>query len=321
MRITRKVKNQYIPFDEHFNKHIFFHSNGIKADITYTGVAQWTKNGKTVKLYDVISGSLVNNVSKNLSFSPLSLELIKDIFSATTQKLLKDKYFGFELHILGYHEKLPIPWIAVISTYRKIAPWNQPGELEWQYTSPFFNIFIKAAEEPDVILGGVESAVNIKERQTLISAIRNGANAFNVSNLSSLIIENASKRTSAIGPRSVSMLMPKSGYIDSNLWDKSANGIIAFLPRMVFPNGNIWGPFKFPADLSLITNGHLPKQSLFFKSIIYKNYKRTIKRRIFRHRKGDLIPGIMGLLQLTLYGSVAEGYTDFGIGNEEESEP
>lgn len=316
MRITFKVKNRYIPVDEHFNKHILFHSNGLTADITYTGVAQWLQNGKKVKLYDVISESLVKSAKKDLAFAPLSLNLIKDIVSATSADLIKDENFGFELHITGYHNKIPIPWMAVISTFQKSAPWNSMGELQWEYDFRGIKIFIKAGEEPDVVVGGMNSAVTTDEKQKLMNAINSGADAFNISNLSSRIIENASKRTSAIGPRSVSMLIPKSGYLDSNLWDKKSSGIVAFLPRMVFPDGKIWGPSEFPVKLSLILSGQLPRHSLFFKSIVYNNYKRTVRRLIFKRRKGKLIPGIMGLIQLTLFGTIAEGYTSLGLCHE-----
>lgn len=315
-RITVKQKNRYTPVDEHFNKHIVFHSNGLTADITYTGVAQWSKSGKTVKLYDVISESLVRSVKKNLAFAPLSLNLIEDIVSAVSPGLIKDKNFAFELHVTGYHQQIPIPWIAVISSFRKAAPWNNEEELQWEYNLPGLNIFLKAAEKPDVIFGGMDSALNNDEKQKIMSAMSNGADAFNMSNLSSRLIEKASKRNSSIGPRSVSVLMPQTGFIDSNLWDKRAGGVIAFLPRMVFPNGTVWGPSEFPAELSLVSNGQLPKQSLFFKSIVYQEYKRTLRRRIFRNRKGKLIPGIMGLIGLTLFGKMVDGYTDFEMGNE-----
>ena len=310
------AKNRYIPVDEHFNKHVVFHSNGLTADIMYTGVAQWSKNGKQIQLYDVISESLIKAVTKNLAFAPLSLSLIADIMSATSPTLIKDKNYGFELHITGYHNEIPFPWISVISTFRKSAPWNNVGELQWEYDYQGVKIFIKAADKPDIVIGGMDSGITINEKKALMKAIHNGADAFNLANLSSCIIENASKRTSAIGARSVSILMPRSGYLDSNLWDKKKNTIVAFMPRMVFPNGTVFGPSEFPVEMSLITDGQLPKHSLFFKSIVYSQYKRRMRQHIFKHKKGRLIPGIMGLLQLSLFGKVAAGYTDFGLGHE-----
>lgn len=36
MRVSTQVGNTFVPFDEHFNKHILFHSSGFTADIAYT---------------------------------------------------------------------------------------------------------------------------------------------------------------------------------------------------------------------------------------------------------------------------------------------
>ncbi|MBU8891958.1 MAG: hypothetical protein KOO66_04215 [Bacteroidales bacterium] len=313
MRITIKTKDGYKPVDEKFNKHILFHSNGLTANITYTGVAQWFQRGKKVKLYDVISESLATSSKNDLNFAPLSLNLINDIVAAISPNILKSRNFGFELHITGYHNKTPIPFIAVISTFQEEAPWNTEGELQWEYDIDGVKIFIKATEEPDVIISGMSTAVTQYEKYDLINAVNNGADAFNISNLSSQIIKNASKRTLGIGPRSVSMLMPKSGYVDSNLWDKNMSGIIGYLPRMVLPNGKMFGPSEFPVELDLILHGRLPRDSLFFKTVIYNNFKRRDRRIIFKQKHGELIPGIFGIIQLNLYGKVAEGYTDFGL--------
>jgi hypothetical protein len=66
-----------------------------------------------------------------------------------------------------------------------------------------------------------------------------------------------------------------------------------------------------------VLEGHLPKQSLFFKSIIYNRTKKSLRRRMFRLRKGKAVPGIMGLLMVALYGKVPEGYFDFGLASDE----
>ena len=107
--------------------------------------------------------------------------------------------------------------------------------------------------------------------------------------------------------------MPQEGFLDTNLWDEVNNEIIAYLPRMVFPNGVTWGPSEFPVDLNLITEGYLPKQSIFFKSIIDSQCRRKIRRVIFKRNKGKAIPGIMGLLGLVHFGQVPDGYTDFEL--------
>lgn len=314
-RISVQRGKKYIPVDENFNKHIVFHSNGLTADISYTGVAQWTHQGKTIKLYDIISESLAKSANQNLDFEPLCINLISDLSSKLNKKILKNKNgkLIIELHIIGYHQKLPIPFIGVISTFRNSKPWLVDNELQWEYEFPEMNLYFKAADSPEVIFGGMDTALTKKEKMSLFSAICGGADAYNISKMSSQLISKASTRTTAIGSRSVSILMPKDGFLDTNLWDEVNNEIIAYLPRMVFPNGVTWGPSEFPADIDLITDGYLPKQSIFFKSIIDSQYRRKIRRLIFKRKKGKAIPGIMGLLGVALFGQVPEGYTGFGI--------
>src|SRR6202034_2328616 len=57
-RISVKERDGFKSVDEKFNKHIIFHSAGLTANVAYTGIAQWSKSGQTVKMYDVISESL-----------------------------------------------------------------------------------------------------------------------------------------------------------------------------------------------------------------------------------------------------------------------
>jgi hypothetical protein len=317
--ITVKQLNRYIPVDEHFNKHIGFNSDGLTANISYTGSAQWSNNGKVIKLYDVISESLAESVQKNLAFAPLSLTLIKDLLSASMPEQCNKESFGFELHIAGRHRQLPFPWVTVISTYRTVAPWTISGDLKWEYHFPGINVFMMAPESPCVVFGGMENYISNLEKQRFSVAMNGGMDAFNAANLASRLVALAAQRTDSIGHRSVAVLIPREGYLDTNLWDKSPCAIIGYIPRIVFQNGTVWGPSEFPVDLKLILSGRLPKQSLFFKSIIYNEYKRSLRRRIFRNKKGKLIPGLMGLIGLALFGKTADGYIDFSLGDELDS--
>ncbi|MDB4354232.1 hypothetical protein N9Z02_02900 [Akkermansiaceae bacterium] len=314
-RITIQSGGKYVPVDEKFNKNIVFRSNGLSANISYTGVARWTYKGKTIKLYDLISESLSKSATKNLGFGPLCHNLISDLSSKLNKKIPKDKNGKFivELHIVGYHESIPIPFIGVISTFRTCSPWPTGGESNWEFEFPEMNLYFKVAESPEVIFGGMDTAMTRGEKSKLIKAASAGADAYNISKLSSLLIEKASSRNQAVGPRSVSVLLPKEGLLDTNLWDKFDDKVIAYLPRMVFSNGGIWGPSEFPANLNMISEGYLPRQSLFFKSLVDCQYRRKFKRRIFRRKKGLAIPGIMGILSLSLFGDIPDGYEDFGL--------
>jgi hypothetical protein len=105
--------------------------------------------------------------------------------------------------------------------------------------------------------------------------------------------------------------------VDTNLWDNTSGGVVGFSPRIIFPNGAMMGPSVFPVRMELVTRGHLPKESLFFKSIATDSFKRSDRRRIFRNRKGPKLPGLLGIVSLALFGKVPEGYESFGF---EESE-
>jgi hypothetical protein len=181
---------------------------------------------------------------------------------------------------------------------------------------PNFNFYIKASENPEVIFGGMENSVQEADKRCLRCALENGADAFNISQMASRLIKLTSDRNSAVGPRSVAVLLPKEGFLDTNLWDNSNNGITGFMPRMIHSNGTIWGPSEFPVSLDMALQGYLPKHSLFFKSLITSRYKRRIRRLIFRRRKGGKNPGLMGHICLALYGRVPEGYCDYGFGEE-----
>ncbi|MDB5986002.1 MAG: hypothetical protein JWR16_1055 [Nevskia sp.] len=42
-RITVQSGTTFKPVDENFNKHIVFHSDGLIADVSYTGLARWNE--------------------------------------------------------------------------------------------------------------------------------------------------------------------------------------------------------------------------------------------------------------------------------------
>ena len=41
--------------DEHFNKRVFLGTRSLKADITYTGLAEWRTTRRHVRMYDIVT--------------------------------------------------------------------------------------------------------------------------------------------------------------------------------------------------------------------------------------------------------------------------
>ncbi|MET3842247.1 hypothetical protein [Bradyrhizobium sp. OAE829] len=316
MRISVEKNGVFTPLDETFNKHIVFRSGGINANISYTGVARWTIKGRTVNLYDVISDAAIEAADDELGFGPFTLKIVdrilKELEAPELQRFRKS--LEFELHITGYHEKIPFPFVAVLSTYRKAAPWSVTSDIQYEYQFPWISVYLKLAETPDVVFGGADHFLTSQEKRTIFEAACNGADAFNMARLSAKLTENVSRRTTAVGPKSVSIVLPTQGFLDTNFWERSPTGINAFVPRIIFAGGGMMGPSVFPVEMQLTTKGHLPKQGLFFKSVIANSYKKSERRRTFRHRGGKAIPGIMGLIMLAFYGKVPDGYEDFGFG-------
>jgi hypothetical protein len=315
MRISVEKSGSFVPLDETFNKHIVFRSGGINGNISYTGAAQWTIGAQTVKLYDLISEAVAEAAAADLKFGPLTLALLEKLKSALSHTALQRvrHLLEFELHITGYQEQIPFPFVAVVSTYRKTAPWIAAADFEKEWEFDGIKLYLKLAEEPDVIFGGADHVLNSNEKRAIFDAANRGADAFNMSKFAARLVERASSRTALVGPKSVSVLLPKEGLLDTNLWKQTATGIEAFVPRIAFQNGTMMGPSTFPVDMTLLISGHLPKQSLFFKSIVSSNFKKSARRRIFRQRKGKRIPGIMGLLMLGLFGAIPDEYEDFGL--------
>lgn len=314
-RISTQVGTTYKPVDEHFNKHIVFNSGELVANVTYTGPAQWKEAGRTVRMYDIISDSLSASVKKTLELGPLAAELATDLMRRLKGPSLSStgKIPLTELHILGRHPKCPYPFIGVLSTFRTSRPWEEKHDLQWEFQLGDFNFYLAAANKPEMVIGGMDTAVRKSERDRLLAAVSAGADTFNTAKMCSKLIEIASTRSSSIGARSVAIVLPDVGLLDTDLFDRHGDKLVAFMPKMIFSNGSSLGPSEFPVDLSLLLDGHLSKHSLFFKAVVQQSYKTADRRRMFRSRKGRKIPGIMGILLLTLFGEVPNGYSDFGL--------
>lgn len=308
MRITSIHNGKLVTHDEKFNKHIIFNSEGFKANITYTGVAKWHYSGKEYLIYDIISDSIANSIKNKSTFSELLLNLINDIWASLNSAKLS--YKQIELHIVGGHSDIPYPFMICISNFTNVKPWSKTSPYEWSYNIKDFYIFIKFADEPDYMIGGVHNIVNNHEKLKLTKIFNSNSDGFNISNLSAKIIHLSAKRSELIGSRSVTTIIPLNGFIDFNLWDKTESGIIGYMPRMVLINGNTIGPSEFPVELQLLLKGYIPPENIFFRSIIYLTMKRSIRRKIFRYKKGDKVPGILGLLSIALYGEVPKGYVN-----------
>jgi hypothetical protein len=148
MRISVEQSGSYVPLDETFNKHIIFHTGGVTGNISYTGVARWTVGGRTTNLYDVISEAVAAAATKDLTFAPFTLALIDRIqiaLSVPTLRTVRSR-LHFELHVIGYHRLIPIPFIAVISTYRRAPPWQVEAEFQREYQFGEISLYLKAAD-------------------------------------------------------------------------------------------------------------------------------------------------------------------------------
>ncbi|WP_148270122.1 hypothetical protein [Burkholderia gladioli] len=321
-RICTKSGSKFLPIDENFNKHIVFRSGGLVGDITYTGVAQWKTGGHTIRLYDLISDSISEASRETLDFGPLVKKLATDLSRRLKGKSLagpNGKPF-VEIHICGRHDNVPIPFIAVLSAFRTTPPWNFEQELQWDLDVGDFKFFLLMADRPEIVIGGMDTVVRLEERQWIANAITGGADAFNTSRMCSRIIQAASSRHQLVGARSVAVVLPEVGMLDTNLFDGLDDDLTAFLPRIAFASGSYLGPSEFKVDLNLVADGHLPQHSIFFKSVIERRWKKSIRRRMFRHRGGKKIPSVMGLLGLAIFGKIRDDYTDFGLGDEDAEE-
>jgi len=318
MRVSRLSGQCYSPIDEKFNKHILYTSQSFSCDITYTGVAEWTQNGCTTRLYDIISHCAARCAKDNVTIAELLIALTVMV----KQTLDKVNKFGvtqvLELHMVGFHRECPWPFLGCISSSPIKKPWLKSTETEWHWTIYGLEIFLAFRDTHDVMVGGITSALTSSEKLRILHAAERGANAFNLANLCAKYIEHAATRDARVGSRSVSLVIPINGMIDTNLWDRTESGIIGFLPSMIFANGQVWPPSEFPVDLQVITEGHLPPDNIFFRSIVYKTMKRSIVRRIFRRKKGKKVPGILGLVMLGIFGNITDEYETFGLDSAED---
>lgn len=316
MRISVQQGASFIPVEESFNKHIIFHSGGFTGCISYAGIARWGPKTNYTNLYDVISTSVAASAKQQFRLSPLLVNLVNDIASAYKKPSpFTDKSnLPLELHVVARHQDVPWPFVAVLSTVRTVPPWPVIAEqTQWQYHFSGISVFLKASEEPSLVIGGMNNEVTPKEETSLMAAIQRGGDAFNISQMCAKLIKRVSQSNMSVGPKSVAILFPAQGYLDTNLWDIRNNEIMAFVPRIVYSNGLMSGPSEFPISLSLVTSARLPKQSLFFKSIVAKHRKKSIKRKIFRKKKGKMLPGVMGIIHYALFGEIEDGYTISGF--------
>jgi hypothetical protein len=314
-RITASYGSRTRTVDEKFNKHILFGNEDYVGNISYTGIAQWRLKGVRYRLYDLISESIASIIENRPKLATLCLHICDHLQLSIPDAASLGIAPHFELHIITREKRYPVNTITVISTFRRLAPWGATDGMIYEWELGPISVFMKVlVEESDVIFGGMEPDVRQSEKGWVRRAVASGADAFEASRMASKIVKAVSQRTPAVGSSSVSVVLPANGYVDTNLWSCTEDGVTGFVPRMIMANGTFMGPSQFPVELSLISAGQHPRQSLFFKALIYKLHKKRIRRLIFRRRKGPLIPGIMGLIGLALFGSLKEGYEDFGIG-------
>jgi len=314
-RITIQLNGRTRAVDEKFNKHIYFGTEDFVANISYTGSARWREGKQQLRLYDLISEAVASLIVERPSLSKMCMHVVMHLLAKMTGPAFDKSPAHFELHILSRDKRIPANAITVISTFRTEAPWSDDTGMiyDWDFGSLRMFMKILVDDETEVIFGGAEHAVSADDRSLIGQAVHAGADAFQCARAMARIVEKAAAKTELIGKKAVSIAIPANGLVDTNHWGDEGAGIVAYLPRMVMSNGIIWGPSIFPVELGIISGGQLPKHSLFFKSIVHRQYKRRLRRRLFRYRKGPLIPGIMGLLSLMLFGSVPEGYDDFGL--------
>lgn len=318
-RISKVAGKNYHPVDEYFNKSIVFHCAGFTGNISFTGLAEWHEGLRKVRMYDVVSESLSESIPAGLTIGQLAKKLGDDVL----RRLLARKSYRakqeavFEFHINGWHRDMPYGFIAVVSTFRGKSPWINSNDFETEKHADGLHLYFKSVDDFELVVGGWDVAFYEKERQCLCDILRKGGGSFEASQYIAKVIETASTRHKSIGSRSVAVLLPRVGMLDTNAWDESGAAIVGYMPKIIFGNGTAWGPSEFPVELNVLLSGQLPKHSLFIKSIVAKQLKRADKRRIFKKRLGKFAPGIFGIVQLALFGSVPADYDDLGLNADE----
>lgn len=320
-RISRAVGRNIHPVDEYFNKSIVFRCAEFTGNISFTGLAEWFEGSRKVRMYDAVSESIHESISAKLTIGQLAKKLGDDILRrCLARKSYRAKQEAvFEFHINGWHSQVPYGFLVVVSTFRDKSPWINSNEFEFESHVDGVHLYFKSVDDFELVVGGWDVAFFKKERQQLCGILRNGGGSFEVSQYIAKVIEMASTRHKSIGSRSVAVLLPQVGMLDTNAWDATGSTVVGYLPKIIFENGSSWDPSEFPVNLHVLVSGRIPRHSLFVKSIVAKHLKRADKRRIFKIRKGKFVPGIFGLLLLALSGSLPEDYDDLGL-NEEEPE-
>lgn len=116
MQVSRLSGECYSPINEKFNKHILYTSQSFSCDITYTGVAEWTQNGCTTRLYDIISYCAARCAKDNVT----TAELLIALTVMVKQTLDRVSKLGIpqvlELHMVGFHRECPWPFLGCISS-------------------------------------------------------------------------------------------------------------------------------------------------------------------------------------------------------------
>jgi len=318
-RITAANSNGTQVIDERFNKHVVFGSEDYSGSISYTGVARWRLRGRTYRLYDLISEAVATSIVARPRFAQLCLDILAHLIA----KLPTAREIGteplVELHIIARHKEVPVNTITVLSNFRTVAPWGTEGGNFYEYELGGFRLFLKAlVPETDVVFGGMDNFMSAKEKAQLRHIASAGANAFQCAQLAAKIMGEVATRTPTVGSRCAAVVHPRDGYVDTNLWGMKDGEYVAFLPQMVMANGKIWGASHFPANLPLALASQIPEQSLFYKAVITANFKKRLRRLIFRRRKGPLIPSLLGFIGLILFGQVMPGYDDFGLRRDDD---
>lgn len=318
-RITVAHDDKIRTVDENFNKHIYFGTDEFVANVSYTGVAQWQHQGKTVRLYDIISNAIAEIVPSNPKFAPLSLHVITRLLEELHIPIFVSNKADFELHFNCRHKSPAINSLFVISTFRKSPPWSYSSDTDYVWDYGSLSVFAKVLfEGTEVIFGGAESFVSSKNKHLIRSALNGGADAFDASRIMTKITREAADLSSVIGPSSSAIVIPAQGMVDVNLLKRNGSILTAFLPQMVFSNGSQIAATHLPIDIAVTTEGQLPKHSLFFKSVVAETYKRRDKRRVFRLRSGPIVPGPIGLIGLILFGSLPDEFDSFGLSDPDD---
>lgn len=310
-RISVQRGNRFVPYDERFNKHVYFALEKDKGVITYTGVAQWGgKGGKGIRLYDLITDSLVESAKKSHRIGTALVQLTIDLSDKLSQfhTQFEQGTARLDLHVAGYVDEFREPFLAYITTGHTLPEWNE-DETQWEFPAAEpFRVHFSIRGRPTLLLGGLTSTVlNAEELKANELIAKPGIDAFDVANYSRLLIARASRRNDGVGPRAYAFVIPSIGSVDTAMWDEGDDNLKLFMPRVVMPNGQVWDTSEIDVELWLALHGQLQKHSLLFKSIIHNRVKKRHRRLKYNVRKGAKIPTTFELIGSCLFGGKWEG--------------